>query len=72
MPSMKKQKSNKALLLSYAGLAFQLLAGIGLATYAGWWLDKWIKSGFPLFIWLLPLIVIIGMIIKAVKDTSKK
>lgn len=69
---MEKQKSNKALLLSYAGLAFQLLAGIGLATYGGWWLDRWIKSGFPLMIWLLPLIVITGMIIKAVKDTSKK
>jgi hypothetical protein len=69
---MEKEKNNKALLISYAGLAFQLLAGIGLATYAGSWTDKWIKIGFPLFVWLLPLIVIIGMIVKAVKDTSKK
>lgn len=69
---MEKGKSNKALLLSYAGLAFQLLAGIGLATYAGSWVDKWIKSNFPLFVWLLPLIVIIGMIVKVIKDTSKK
>ena len=59
-------------MLSYAGLAFQFLAAIGLATYAGSWADKWIKTTFPLFIWLLPLIVIIGLIVKAVKDTSKK
>lgn len=69
---MEKPKSNKALLLSYMGLAFQLMASLGLATYVGWWLDKWIKSGMYLFIWLLPLIVVIGIIIKAVKDTSKK
>ena len=69
---MEKGKDNKALLISYAGFAFQMLAAIGLATYAGSWIDKWIKTGFPLFVWLLPLIVIIGMIVKAVKDTSKK
>lgn len=69
---MQAPKSNKQLLFTYAGLAFQLLVSAGLATYAGWWLDKWIKLNFPLFTWLLPLIVIIGMIIKAIKDTSKK
>lgn len=69
---MEKGKSNKALLLSYAGFAFQLMAALGLATYAGWWIDKWIKWNFYLFIWLLPLIVIIGMIVKVIKDTSKK
>ena len=56
----------------YAGLAFQMLAAIGIALYAGITLDKWIKSSVPVFLWLLPLIVIIGMIIKAIKDTSKK
>jgi Na+/glutamate symporter len=67
-----KQKSNKQLLLEYSGLAFQLLVIIGLAIYAGFYLDKWIKTGVPLFLWLLPLIVIVGMIIKVIKDTSKK
>ena len=69
---MKAPKSNKALLLSYLGFAFQLMASLGLATYVGWWLDKWIKSGIYLFIWLLPLIVVVGLIFKAVRDTSKK
>jgi Na+/glutamate symporter len=68
----KKSKSNKQFLLEYAGLSFQLLSLIGLAVYAGYYFDKWIKIGFPLFVWLLPLIAIIGMIIKVIKDTSKK
>lgn len=58
--------------MEYAGLGFQLLVSIGLAIYAGKWLDEWINTGFPLFLWLLPLAVIIGMIIKAIRDTSKK
>jgi len=68
----KKPKSNKQFLLEYVGLSFQMLSMIGLALYGGYYFDKWIKTGFPLFIWLLPLIVIIGMIVKVIKDTSKK
>jgi hypothetical protein len=67
-----KPKSNKQLLLEYSGFAFQLLVVIGIAVYAGLYVDKWIKIKFPLFLWLLPLIVIIGMIIKVIKDTSRK
>jgi len=67
-----KLKSNTQLLLEYSGLAFQLLVMIGIAIYAGRYLDGWIKIKFPLFLWLLPLIVIIGMIVKAIRDTSKK
>ncbi len=61
---------NNNLLYQYAGFAFQLLAGLGMAVFAGLWLDRWIKPGIPVFIWLLPLLVIIATIVKAVKDTS--
>jgi Na+/glutamate symporter len=69
---MEDKNSNKRLLLQYAGLGFQLLVSIGLAIYAGKWLDEWINTSVPVFLWLLPLAVIIAMIIKAIKDTSKK
>ncbi|HRI22030.1 MAG TPA: hypothetical protein PLA68_13805 [Panacibacter sp.] len=69
---MDKQKTNKKLLLQYSGLAFQLLVAIGIAVYAGIYFDGWIKISFPLFIWVLPLTVIAGMIVKVIKDTSKK
>ncbi len=67
-----KEKSNKELLFQYSALAFQLAAAIGIAVYAGIYVDRWIKISFPLFIWLLPLTVITGMIIKVIRDTSKK
>jgi F0F1-type ATP synthase assembly protein I len=67
-----KPKTNKQFLLQYAGLTFQFLVIIGIGVYAGYYIDRWIKIGFPLFLWLLPLIFIIGTIVKVIKDTSKK
>lgn len=68
----QKDTSNKSLLIQYAGLGAQLLAGLIIAVFLGKWVDEKAKFSFPVFIWLFPLIVIIGMILKAVKDTSKK
>jgi hypothetical protein len=69
---IKDTKDNKNLLLQYSGLAFQFLAVIGAAVFIGYWVDKKMAIKFPLLIWLLPLLAIIGMIIKVVKDTSIK
>jgi uncharacterized integral membrane protein len=68
----QKNTSNKNLLIQYAALGTQLLAGLIIAVFAGRWVDKKANFTFPVFIWLFPLIVIVGMILKAVKDTSKK
>jgi hypothetical protein len=64
--------SNKKLLLQYAGFGIQLIAMLGIATYAGYWVDKKINIHIPLLVWLLPLLVLIYMIAKAIKDTNKK
>ena len=74
MSENDKQKniSNKNLLIQYASLGAQLLSGLLIAVFIGYWIDGKVKFSFPVFIWLLPLIVIVGMILKAVKDTSKK
>ncbi|HVX27824.1 MAG TPA: AtpZ/AtpI family protein [Parafilimonas sp.] len=68
----EKNTSNKNLLIQYASLGAQILAGLIVAVAIGYWLDEKIKFSFPVFIWLLPLLVIIAMILKAVRDTSKK
>jgi hypothetical protein len=60
------------ILWKYAGMATQFLVAIAIAVYGGMELDKWIKLGMPLAVWLLPLLIIIGIIIKIVKDTSTK
>jgi F0F1-type ATP synthase assembly protein I len=67
-----KNTSNKSLLIQYASLGAQLLAGLIIAVFLGKWIDEKAQFTFPVFIWLFPLIVIIGMILKAVKDTSNK
>lgn len=67
----KKNDSNK-ILMRYAGLGFQFLVGIGLAVFAGIKADEWIHMPFPLLVWLIPLLIIIGVIIKVVVDTGRK
>ena len=64
-------QNNKNLLAQYLGFAAQLLLGLGLMVYGGMWIDKKITIGFPLFVWLLPLLLIAAMIIKVIKDTTK-
>jgi hypothetical protein len=48
------------------------MAGLALAVFAGMQADKWIKANMLVFTWLLPLVVLIGILIKVVKDTSGK
>lgn len=69
---MRKQDSNNKLLFKYAGLATQFLVSIGLTLFMGYKIDDWIKIKAPLFIWLLPLLVIVTMIWQIINDTSKK
>jgi len=58
-PTMANKKpSNNNLLYQYMGFTMQLLAGLALAVYAGFWADRWIKPGIPVLIWLLPRLTI--------------
>lgn len=76
MPSPNKSTDNKGkppgnLLLYYSGMAAQFLVVIGLMVFAGLKVDNYLGVSFPVFVWLLPLMVITGLILKAVRDTSK-
>jgi hypothetical protein len=64
-----KNKNNE--LIRYASMGSQFLVSLGLAVFLGLKADKWLKISAPLLIWLLPLVVLIGMLYKIVKDTSK-
>ena len=65
-------KPGNNLLWKNAGLATQFLVGIGLALYAGLKLDQWLKLKMPLAVWVLPLLLILGVIIKIIIDTASK
>jgi len=69
---MQKQTNPGNDLLRYAGLGGQILVALGIAVFAGYKADKWLKVSFPLLVWALPLLVVSVMIYKLIKDTSKK
>ncbi len=71
-PRDRKNISNKNLLVQYASIGAQIIAGLLLFIFTGKWIDSKLNWSFPVFIWLLPLIFIIGTMIKAIRDTSKK
>ena len=64
-------KSNKQM-MRYAGLAMQFLVSIGIGVFIGVKADGWLKMSFPLFVWLLPLLTIIGILYNLIKVTSAK
>lgn len=68
---MQEEKPRNTL-MQYAGFAAQLAGALLAAVFAGKWLDKHTGVDFPILIWLLPLLVLIVLLIKVVKDTSKK
>ncbi|MCX6201490.1 MAG: hypothetical protein NTW77_04595 [Bacteroidetes bacterium] len=67
---MPEQNQNS--FLGYASVATQLLGAFAFAAFGGKWLDLKFFSQTPIFIWILPLLVGIGMIVKVIKDTDKK
>jgi hypothetical protein len=72
----QKQQQQKSTptsdLMRYAGLGSQILVSLGIAVFAGYKIDKWLKIPLPLLVWLLPLVVLIGITYKLIKDTSGK
>lgn len=69
---MKTRKETNRELMEYAGMGAQFLVSIGVGVFLGNKADQWLKILFPLLVWLLPLLIITGLIIKIVKDTSRK
>ena len=67
---MPQQNQNS--FLGYASVATQLLVAFAFAAFGGKWLDLKFFSRTPIFIWILPLFVGIGMIVKVIKDTDSK
>jgi chromate transport protein ChrA len=58
--------------MKYAGMATQFLVSIGLAVFIGFKADRWLHISFPVLVWTLPLLVIVVMTYKLIKETSSK
>jgi F0F1-type ATP synthase assembly protein I len=71
---MEEQSSRKRpynMLWRYAGLAFQMMAAIGISLWLGHLLDQWLGMKFPLFMIIFSLLALALLLWKIVKDTSK-
>jgi hypothetical protein len=71
--ALKQQRNNNknTELIRYASLGTQFLVSLGLAVFLGLKADAWLKISAPLLVWLLPLVVLLGMLYKIVRETSK-
>ncbi len=76
MPSPNRDKepkiSNKQVLYQYAGMATQFLVVIGITVYAGLKADQWLNWAMPIWVWVLPLLAIVGMIYGIIRRISNK
>jgi len=67
-----KKKVDNTLLWKYAGFATQLTVALAVSVYAGIKLDSLFKFKNPVIVWVLPLLVIVVLIYKVIKDTAPK
>ncbi len=63
----QKPDQNKNFAIKYGGLAFQMLAIIGLGVFGGIKLDEWLNTG-SIFTIILSLVSIFLGIFVAIKD----
>lgn len=56
--------------MRYASLGTQLLVAIGLAVFIGLKADKWLNT-LPLLACVLPLLTLVGIFYKLMRETSK-
>ena len=72
MESKQRSNNNYSDLLRYASMGSQIFVGLGLAVFVGLKADKWLKISAPLLVLILPVVVLVGIIYKIVKETSKQ
>ncbi len=56
----------------YIGLATQILATLGVAFFIGYQVDRTLGLRIPVGLILLPLLMLIALLWKIMKDTSTK
>ncbi len=70
--SYRRDKKSSAQLWQYAGIGGQLLVSLGIGVFLGLKADEWLNFTIPLFVWILPLLILIAMIARLIKATSKR
>jgi F0F1-type ATP synthase assembly protein I len=67
----KPPPNNNRDILRYASLGTQMLVAIGIAVFIGLKADGWLHT-LPLFSCALPLLVLVGIFYKLMRETGNK
>jgi F0F1-type ATP synthase assembly protein I len=67
----RQQKQSNSLLWQYMGMAMQMMIAIGIFTYAGYQLDHYLTY-HACFIIVFPILVIVVLLFKVIRDTNIK
>lgn len=70
-PTPKKPLKELQAYTRYSGVAFQMAILIGLAVWAGIWLDRQVKIDFPIFTVSFALISCVGAMVVLIKSLPK-
>ena len=57
--------------VKYSGLAFQMLAAIGLGVWGGMKLDAWTGWKFPVFMITLPVLGLVSTLVLLIRSLPK-
>jgi F0F1-type ATP synthase assembly protein I len=68
MNKRPQSDNNDKFLYRYLSLGSQILGGLAIAVFAGWKLDHWLHT-LPLFSCLLPLLILVLLFYRLIKDT---
>jgi F0F1-type ATP synthase assembly protein I len=69
-PSKKPNQYNSY--LKYSGLAFQLLAAIGICGWLGYNVDQWLELKYPVFMLCLGFIGFGGMMYQVYRSINRQ
>jgi F0F1-type ATP synthase assembly protein I len=70
-PLQEKKRNSNKLLLRYAGLAFQMMATLGLAVFVGYKIDQRTGWSFPVFMIIFSLLGLTLLLWQIIKDTRR-
>ncbi|WP_298740108.1 AtpZ/AtpI family protein [uncultured Chitinophaga sp.] len=70
-PLQEKKPDGNKLLLRYAGLAFQMMATLGLAIFVGYKIDQRTGWPFPVFMIIFSLLGLTLLLWQIIKDTRR-
>ncbi|WKN29995.1 AtpZ/AtpI family protein [Porifericola rhodea] len=71
-PPQKKNQDQFKAYVKYSGLAFQMIAAMGLAVWGGMELDESMGNGFPLFTIIFALLAFASTLIITIRSLPKQ